>query len=544
MQPRTATRFTSPREPRWLEFGFIAVLALTLALQTVAVAQFTAPMLAAGLSHSLTLLPDGTVKAWGANNLGQSGLQYWATTPTQIPTNWLINAIAVSGGGWHSLALLSNGTVKAWGDDSWGQTGAGPGNMSVPLPISSSSLSGVVAIAAGLGHSLALLQNGTVKSWGRNHMGQLGLGYTTSNFWGVPPAQQIPPSSLSNVTAIAAGWNHSLALLSNGTVMAWGDNNAGQLGIGIPAPTYMATTPVQIPASSLSNVVAIAAGLSHSLALLANGTVMAWGGNGYGELGTGSTTAAWYGSTPVQIPASSLNNVVAIAAGSGLSLALLSNGTVKAWGRNEYGQLGLGHTVAQSTPQQIPAGSLSNVTAIAAGAGFTLAQLSNGAVKSWGDNSYGQLGLGYVTANGGLMAPQPVQGLCVSVATAYAMLFGALTSATLDMLIPCNPATGALSGQHYYFNAFSANPLNATSPGTGAWHGLHTTQAEVLSWLNWGTSGFTLALGPLASTGGAMASVAIPAGSLSGLTIYGVSVAFNASTLAVVASSLVTSTTF
>ncbi len=325
--------------------------------------------------------------------------------------------------------------------------------------------------------------------------------------------------------------------------MSWGTNQYGELGLGTTGLGTILATPQQIPASSLSNVIAIAARGAHSLALLSNGTVMAWGLNAYGQLGLGDTTDRI---TPTQIPAGSVSNVLAITAGSYHSLALLSDGTVKAWGFHNHGQLGVGVIPApyhQLTPLPIPASSLCNVSAIVAGEWHSLALLSDGSVKSWGWNSAGTLGLGNTNFSS-VPTPQLVLGLCLTGSTPYTLQFGLLGNSTLAMTIPCNMVTGALSGQHYYFNSFSADPLNATTPGTGAWQGLHTTQAEVLAWLNWGTSGFTLALGPLALTGGAAASAAIAPGSLSGLTVYGVSVAFNPITFALVANSALTSHTF
>jgi len=150
-------------------------------------------------------------------------------------------------------------------------------------------LSGVAAIAAGGAHSLARRSDGTVWAWGWNRDGQLGDGtFTDKN-------SPVQVSALSGVTAIAAGGVHSLALKSDGTVWAWGTNFLGQLGVG-GAITYFCTSPMQIP--SLSGVTAIVAGVTHSLALKSDGTVWAWGDNPNGELGDGSTTQR---SVPVQV---------------------------------------------------------------------------------------------------------------------------------------------------------------------------------------------------------------------------------------------------
>ncbi len=201
--------------------------------------------------------------------------------------------------------------------------------------------------------------------------------------------------------AIAAGGNHSLALKSNGTVWAWGYNGYGQLGDGT---TTRRLEPVQI--TGLTGVIAIAAGGNHSLALRGNGTVWAWGLNTNGQLGNGTTTSS---STPVQV--SNLSGIAAIAAGGNHSLALTTGGGVKAWGYNASGQLGNGTTTRSSIPLNV-SGLTSGVTAIAAGESHSLALNSSGGVKAWGYNGYGQLGDGNVINN---LTPGNVSGLTAGI---------------------------------------------------------------------------------------------------------------------------------
>ena len=292
--------------------------------------------LAAGAYHSLAVLSNGTVMAWGDNGYGQLGDGTTTRRDTPVAVSGVSGAVAVAAGVVHSLALLSNGTVMAWGTNGNGELGDGTTTQrDTPVPVS--GLSGVSAIAAASDHSLALLANGTVMAWGG----------TTSSL------TPVVVSGLSGVTAIAAGSGHSLALLSNGTVMAWGANSSGQLGDGT---TTLRDTPV--PVSGLSGVTAIAAGRYHSLALLSNGTVMAWGDNTHGQLGDGTTTQR---DTPVAV--SGLTGVTAIAAGIEHSVALLSNGTVMTWGANFYGQLGDGTIAEHDTPMAVP--GLSGVGALA-----------------------------------------------------------------------------------------------------------------------------------------------------------------------------------
>src|SRR5216684_2698434 len=237
-------------------------------------AAFAAPGGAAARLAPAAAVPGAF--AWGDNSAGElgNGTLTGSTAPTAV--SGLSGVRAVSAAGRHELALLSSGTVLAWGDDTFGQLGNGiisaNGSSEVPAPVP--GLSNVTAVAAGEEHSLALLANGTVMAWGDNHEGQLGNGSTSTS--GVP----VPVKGLSGVTAIAAGALHALAVLSNGTAMAWGQNESGQLGIG--RHVSLQETPAAV--AKITGVTTIAAGEEHSLALLSDGSVWVWGGNGEFQL--------------------------------------------------------------------------------------------------------------------------------------------------------------------------------------------------------------------------------------------------------------------
>jgi RHS repeat-associated protein len=308
---------------------------------------------------------------------------------------YLSGVQAMAGGSNFGLALLFGGQVLAWGGNPEGQLGSG-GHSPSYVPQGVPSLTGgVAAISAGFEHALALLANGTVMSWGDNRGGDLGSGTCcTSN----PTPAKV--SGLSGAVAVAAGYNHSLALLSNGTVMAWGGNQDGQLGDG---GTEGSDTPVAV--SGLSGVVAIAAGgccngEAFSLALLSNGTVMAWGAGRSGQLGNGSTV-----NSDVPVAVSGLTGATAIAASSRDAYALLSGGSVRAWGENSNGQLGQGSNSGPSecedeaislacATRPVSVSGISTATAISASGPFVLALLANSQIVAWGNNNSGDLGVG------------------------------------------------------------------------------------------------------------------------------------------------------
>jgi len=422
---------------------------------------------------SVAAVPS-TPWGWGYNGYGQLGDGTTTNRLTPVQVSGLSTAIAA---GWnHSLAVKSDGTVWGWGYNGYGQLGNGTTtNSSTPVPVCAtppaicpgSGLSGMTAIAAGLDHSLALKSDGTVWAWGYNAYGQLGDGTTINRH---TPVQV---SGLSGVTAIAAGWAHSLAVKSDGTAWAWGYNGYGQLG---DSTTINRLTPVQVCDTTcpgpLSGVTAIAAGQYHSLAVKSSdGTVWGWGWNGYGQLGNGTTTNS---STPVQVSGFSIGSgVTTIAAGSAHNLAVKSDGTAWAWGYNGNGQLGDGTTINRHTPVQVCdttcPGRLSGVTAIAAGGIHSLAvKSSDRTVWAWGYNGYGQLGDGTTTNR---LTPVQVSGL--SGVTAIAG--GQYHSLALNAPPSC-PAAGATPATE---RASSTNQYTLSNSDGASWQEIDAANLRV-----------------------------------------------------------------
>lgn len=367
----------------------------------------------------MTLAPSAQaapniVMAWGSNKSGQLGNgnpQAESDVPVAV-LGLSSGATAVSAGGEQSLALLENRSAVAWGANAHGQLGDGAvTNSNVPVQLAGPPEEQVLAIAAGNEFSLALTTPGDainklVYGFGANASGQLGNGTETDS--DVPVLSRVPKRP-NEAIAISAGSEQSLALLKEGTVAAWGDNESGELGDGTSAEQSL--VPVELPKWGTQ---AVAAGAEHSLALLDNGEVLAWGKNWSGQLGNGTTTDS---DVPVSV---GLTGVKAIAAGYEHSLALLANGTVRAWGDNAQGQLGDDTFADSDVPVPVCAAGatspcseesqqLKNVIAIAAGGEQSLALLSNGTVMAWGGNQEGQLGDG-----GHEDSPVPVQVIGLS----------------------------------------------------------------------------------------------------------------------------------
>jgi len=369
------------------------------------------PHLDGGKTHTIALKEDGTVWTWGDNETGElgNGTFYSSDTPVQVVgpngEGFLTDIIAIAGGGAHTIALKEDGTVWAWGNNYSGALGNGNNeNSNTPVqvvgPNGEGFLTNIIAITAGYTYTVALKKDGTVWTWGSNYDGQLGNGtFDSSN----TPVQVIGPDGedfLTDIIAIAAGDSHTLALKDDGTVWAWGDNFLGQLGNGTSVPS---NTPVQVVGpdgiGTLTNIIAIGAGGCHSIALKDDGTVWAWGDNFLGQLGNGTSVPS---NTPVQVVGpdgiGTLTNIIAIAAGGSHTLALRNDGTVWAWGRNYDGQLGNENNENSNTPVQVVGpngeGFLTNIIAIAAGGFHSIALKDDGTVWAWGNNFNGQLGNG------------------------------------------------------------------------------------------------------------------------------------------------------
>jgi alpha-tubulin suppressor-like RCC1 family protein len=388
--------------------------------------------LALGYQHTCALLAGGGVQCWGDNRYGQLGDGTLITRTTPVDVSGLASGVtALALGYQHTCALSSTGGVQCWGSNEYGQLGNGTAAITHTTPVEVAGLgSGVTAIAADGGHTCALTATGGVKCWGLNWVGELGDGTLTNRD---VPVDVVGLSS--GVTAIAAGGGHTCALLVDGAVQCWGDNRAGavgtrtsrsqaiptnvsELGGGVraitaggghtcallgagrvkcwgawdsrtsydpPNPPY-STTPIAVAGLGGAGA-STAAGGWHTCMLLANGSVQCWGWNVFGQLGNGTFTF-WSELLPVMGLGS---GATALAAGNYHTCALVPGGGVKCWGRDSFGQLGAGPGSDQPAAVDVM-GLPSGAVAVGAGVEHSCAALAAGGVKCWGRNHAGQLG--------------------------------------------------------------------------------------------------------------------------------------------------------
>ncbi len=268
---------------------------------------------------------------------------------------------------------------------------AGAGDAVSPAPdaallASEGGKLSIVALGAGNDYECALAADGRVLCWGLDATAQLGLPstYTVCSMTCRPWADAV--ENLSDARAIAVGYNHACALRSDGTVVCWGDNAYGELGVpssqtqDAQCDSACSFAPRTIP--GISGATAVSSGTNFSCAIVGGGAVECWG------LPFDGTTAG----SPTPVAMSGISGARAISAGDAHACAILSDGTVTASGNNQFGQLGDGTRTSSSTP--VAVGGLKGAQAISAGEEFTCAVLSDGTVRCWGSNSEGQLGDG------------------------------------------------------------------------------------------------------------------------------------------------------
>ncbi|MBI3041679.1 MAG: Ig-like domain repeat protein [Betaproteobacteria bacterium] len=411
----------------------------------------------------MALKSDGTVWAWGYNNEGEigDGAGGQRNTPYQSA---IAGVVSIAAGSYHVRALGSDGTVSAWGYNGYGQLGDGT-TASRSWPVVVTGLYGIAALAEGDNFGFVMRNDGAIYALGYNANGALGNGTTTTAANTTPVqvylgAAQMTLVSSANPAALASSVTFTatvggtaptgtVTFRDGATVLATVPVAAGSAayttnaltegvhriaaeysGDGTNNPEGSGVLIQTVGAFGLALKVAAGPTANHALAVRADGTLLSWGRNAYGQLGDGTTTNrskavrveglsgvaaaaaaaerasialmgdgtvwAWGdlvgAGSAILVPAevAGLSNVTAVAAGQFHALALKPDGTVWAWGQNANGQLGDGTTTAQAVPVQVS--GLSGVVAIAAGLDSSYALKGDGTVWAWGYNGYGNLG--------------------------------------------------------------------------------------------------------------------------------------------------------
>ena len=346
----------------------------------------------AGQNYSLAIGDDGRTYAWGANYVGQLGtdaVEYASAVPVVVQQPEGVAFTDITAGLQHSYARGDDGYIYSWGDNDYGQLGNGMARSNNFTPERVHHSEGVTyeQITAGNNHGVSVGRDGSIYTWGSSSGGALGR--ATDDF----PASSIPvivrqPDDVT-FTLVSAGESHSLALGDDDNVYAWGANQYGEVGDGTVST---ANVPVRVQLPEEIEITSLATGFGHSLALSADGRIFAWGHNFSGELGNGTTVSS---SVPVLVEQPEGVDFIQIAAGSSHSIALGDDGKTYAWGNNARNQLGNNATkYASWTPVQVTQPAGVTFTRITAGYEHNLATGNDGNTYAWGSDWYGELGNG------------------------------------------------------------------------------------------------------------------------------------------------------
>lgn len=381
---------------------------------------------ASSAGHVCAAMSDGTVRCWGLNDYGQvgaapSGGGRCTVRGDSIPCESRPHTVAglsdvrqVATGNGSTCALRGDGSVWCWGLNDGGQLGNGSSAVAPSPTPARVDLPAARQVAMGAFHACALLTDGTVRCWGLNRFGQVGLAVASSprqcdpgtgdTVGCVPTPTAV--AGLSGVSQISLGRHHSCARLADGTLRCWGLNDSAQLGLGRLDPD---TAPQVSPASVAGTGVAeVASGGSHTCYRGTDGTVHCWGWGDLGQLGGATLATCTTVSRPVQCAQSpgavpGLTGVSAIAAGRYHTCAVLSGGGMRCFGRDDSGQLGGGSpsgTRCTSFPDDFPCSrtprevSISGAASASVGDYHSCALSRDGEVRCWGYNAFGQLGDG------------------------------------------------------------------------------------------------------------------------------------------------------
>jgi len=335
----------------------------------------------AGGGHTAAIKKDGTLWMWGVNRFGQLG--NGTTTIRLLPSQEVDEAttwVYISGSYGSTVAIKSDGTLWGWGANWYGQLGNGTTISRVTPTQEVSQSTTWSSVSTYSEHTVAIKMDGTLWAWGENGFGQLGDNTTTDRL--------VPTQEASGSTAwssVSCGYRHTAAIKTDGTLWAWGSNWKGMLGDGTTDRKYVPTQEV----TQSTNWNFVSTGGAHTIAIKTDGTLWAWGYNAKGQLGNGTITEKLI---PTQEDSNS-TDWVSVSGGHEHTAAIKSDGTLWAWGNNDWGNLGDQTYTDRLVPTQ-EASQSTNWSLVSAGFYHTIAIRSNGTLWGWGYNSYGQTGDG------------------------------------------------------------------------------------------------------------------------------------------------------
>ena len=349
-----------------------------------------ADSMSSGGIHSCAILDEGSLECWGKNNFGQLGLGDTGNrySPVTLSLGEGRTATSIAAGGNHSCAILDDSSVKCWGSNNNGQLGIGNNILQTSPKSVSLGGSDAILIASGDTHSCVILDNGELNCWGRNIEGQLGFGNFTSRntpLW-------VNLTENHTASQITTGYRHTCAIIDNGSVSCWGWNLHGQLGLGVP--DIWVNTPSWVDLGAGRTATSISAGIAHTCAILDDDNVKCWGLNDDGQLGLGDYDSE---NIPISVVLSDSQTATSIELGNSHSCVITNFDALNCWGSNEEGQLGTGDLISNFSSQNISINLPGPVESVQLGGGHTCVILQNQMSGCTGRNQEGQLGIGHFT---------------------------------------------------------------------------------------------------------------------------------------------------
>ena len=390
----------------------------------------------ASIARSVTVngLEPGSTYVFRVAAVSSAGVSPWSTQETTVDV-----------GSDHACAVIANGTVKCWGSNEGGELGTGSFFTSSTVPVLVSGITGksasstALTVSVGNAHSCAVMVAGTVKCWGRNDFGQLGDDSNTEEY--VPEPVSVSgitgESAATSAVSVAAGFLHSCALMANGTVLCWGGERSGSQGTGVERGSRTPTRVLGIDGlTEASTAVSVSTQEHSTCALMVSGAIQCWGENLFGQLGDGTKIDRW---SPVAVSgidgARPSSTAVSVSVGPLHACAVMVDKSVKCWGYNGDGAFGNGTTTNSSIPV-LASGitSRSGTTtaiSVSAGVSYTCAVMAVGTAQCWGFNSQGSLGNGKFSKS---LVPVSVSGITGAEPTTTALMVSAGYSHTCALM--------------------------------------------------------------------------------------------------------------